>query len=797
MSHAPDKLDLEAIGTLDDPSVSHIVHHVVQFLRVVRSRINILIIAIVVSSLLGGLYYATATRYFQANASVLIIRNGGSEGSSSMGIDGENRRYMPTHEQLLKSAVVLSGVRQLVEPSHQVDFQGTRGPGVGVLASNISVSTAKGTNIIHVRYQSKDPDAAEAVLNSLLTSYKNFIKSTHGRTAEDVMEVLQQEKIQLKGEIDRKKERLLEAQRRFGDFTNGGETDHVHPLVERALALHTELTVAETERIKHQAALESIRAAIHSGADLNQFLMSAEQSVGRSVLMTALGINDRDVVGHTNLERTLLQDRATVQGLLENLGPNHPRVKEMTEKIRMTERHLAEYGERIRAQVGTLQSTTFGPTLTHMMEQALASAWHRENQLRAAFAEAKEDAVRLNRDLHEIQFLEREIGQLSNLYGALADRIASVDLAKDQGDIRSEIIKEPAASRVPVSPRLKTVAAACLFSGLVIGGVVIFVLDTLDDRFRSPEDVTMRLGAPTLAMVAQLDMTHQTGVEAVHTHVDPNSPECEAFRTLRTALSFNPEETQRLVVSSAEPGDGKTTVLSNLGTSIAQSGKKVLMIDADLRRPGLTALFALKREHGLSDVLNAPEPVEEVATRYVRGTGIPDLDVLPSGPRRPNPAELLTSRRLADLLAWAETHYDQILVDSPPVLAASDVMVIGRIVDGLVLVINPAKNRRRLVTRAYESLRTMGVTVLGIVANRIDQDQSKGYGYGYGYTYSYNYGGSDEETHHVEEPLPHAESPELAAPGSVSFELDSTAPWPPQTQQQVVHDGTTVPRKVA
>ncbi len=213
--------------------------------------------------------------------------------------------------------------------------------------------------------------------------------------------------------------------------------------------------------------------------------------------------------------------------------------------------------------------------------------------------------------------------------------------------------------------------------------------------------------------------------------------ESEAFRTLRTALALSPHETDQIVISSSEPGDGKTTVLVNLAISSTQAGKKTLLIDADLRRPGLTKMLGMQGASGLSDLLRSEGDIGEMTAQFVSSTEINGLDVLPSGPRRPSPAELLSGPRFGDLLAWADSVYDQVLIDSPPVLAASDAQMIGRLVDGLILVVNPTKNRRRAVVRAAESFTSVGIKIVGVVANRIDSDKNSDYGYGYGYSYGY------------------------------------------------------------
>ena len=216
-------------------------------------------------------------------------------------------------------------------------------------------------------------------------------------------------------------------------------------------------------------------------------------------------------------------------------------------------------------------------------------------------------------------------------------------------------------------------------------------------------------------------------------------PESEAFRTLRTTLAFSQENVGRITVTSSEPGDGKTTVLANLGVAYAQVGKRTLLIDGDLRRPGLTSRFGLRAQSGLSDILRSHESIGQMCLERIRPSGIDKLDVLPCGPRPSDPSELLSHERFSELLGWAETLYDQILVDSPPILAASDVAIMGRLVDGVIVVVQPHKNHRRRVLRAVENLVSLGVPVVGVVVNAVESETKAGY-YGYGGDYGYGYG---------------------------------------------------------
>jgi len=270
----------------------------------------------------------------------------------------------------------------------------------------------------------------------------------------------------------------------------------------------------------------------------------------------------------------------------------------------------------------------------------------------------------------------------------------------------------------------------------------------------------------------------------------PNAVETEAFRTLRTALSVGAEVCDRILISSSEPGDGKTTISANLAVAFAQAGKRTLVIDSDLRRPGFSTLLNLKGQLGVADVLASPEPPSESAPPLIHHTEVAGLDILPVGLRRPNPAELLSNKAFVELLAWADSEYDQILIDCPPVLAVSDAQIVGQLVDGAILVVRPEKNHRRSVMRAVESFQNTGCRVLGVVANGLS-DGSGGYGYGYGYAYEDGYGHStdqstdrqstgenqqENERHNDAQVAPHDHNTETE-----TIELFRTAPAAPPT----------------
>jgi non-specific protein-tyrosine kinase len=209
------------------------------------------------------------------------------------------------------------------------------------------------------------------------------------------------------------------------------------------------------------------------------------------------------------------------------------------------------------------------------------------------------------------------------------------------------------------------------------------------------------------------------------TLIDPRSPAAEAYRTLRTNLYFSSldQALETLLVTSAAPGDGKSTTLSNLAVTMAQGEKRTILVDADLRRPALHKLFGVSNSQGLTTMA-----VQEsaLAKPPLAETGVDNLWLLPSGPLPPNPAEILGSRRMEEIIAALKTHADVVLFDAPPVIAVTDAAVLGTKVDGVLLVISAGKTRREHALRARETLERVKVRLVGAVLNNAPPDQSMG-----------------------------------------------------------------------
>jgi capsular exopolysaccharide synthesis family protein len=738
-------------------TTAQVAYTLLRLVLAVRYRKNLVVVVMVAAGLLGALFYATATRRYAAKAGLLISQTGHDHLDTSIANeDLQRQNTMPTFENMIRSAKVLEGAMASLTPADQIDLAGVpKECCIAALQKNLDAKVVRSTSILQIEYRSKNPQVAVNVVRAVVQSYLDFMDRMHKGTAGDLSRTLTHEREELSNKLALKQQELLECRRHFADMGFRSDGKALHPMVQRAVYFNDALIAAQKERVEQEALLAAIRTAIVNGEDLGQYLMAVGDTVGREMLLNCLGLGSRDANTQAGLEQNLIVSRSELQTALQNLGPQHPDVIALGEKVRLTEQYLNLSQQRIRDNIAKLRESQLGPWLVQMVQQKADGARKKEQMLQTRFEETRTEAINLSGQLAQIELLERDVKRLSDMNDVLLNQIASLDLRQNGQDVRVAVIEEPTAATSPVFPRLSYVAFMTILGGFTTALVLVTALDAMDDRFRSVDEMQSRLGVPLLAMVQQSQPPESTGAGALVTHALPTSTAAECFRTLRTALTLTHPDAHQIVVTSAEPGDGKTTTLANLAACYAQAEKRTLLIDADLRRPGLTALMNMRGPRGLSEVLRSESDVSQLAPLHIKASGVEGLDILPSGPRPQDPAELLSGPRFSQLLAWAETVYDMILVDSPPTLATTDTAIIGRLIDGVVVVVQPVKNRRRLVTRVVERLELMKIPILGVVVNRTGTDAEQSYygyhnyGYGYGYGYGEEYGheqGSKPET---------------------------------------------------
>ncbi|MEX1224645.1 MAG: Wzz/FepE/Etk N-terminal domain-containing protein, partial [Pirellulales bacterium] len=611
--------ELASEGHLEETEgqTTHVVHAALRFAKVVWRRRIYLFAAMAAALMLGMFYYGTADRVYQASASVLVMQTGADVMNPNLSPDISRNGLIPTYERLFASDVVLNGALRLLAkmpPEARSDL--VRVPQqrhVEVLRRNLTASGVRNTNVIEISYRSSSPEAAAAIVSAVVESYLEFMARNHKNLSVEILTILENEHRQIDEKFRLKERELASARSRVGDLGLREDTREVHPTIARALNVNRKLMEVQTERLQLEASLAAIAETSRRGGDLQQHLMAMEPYLGQDVLRSAMGINPADQRLVPELESKLLDAKAKRDTLLAHYGENHPKVQELKQQIANTQQYLVSFQANAARRFANVDREQMVAQLQRLVGEKLIGARSYEQELATRYQELEREAIDLNDRLTEVTLLESDLNRLSQLRETLLSRMANIDFRQDQADVRITVVSDPKVDHRPVAPKLPLVLFLSLVLGCGSGAGIIYVLDLLDDRFRSPEEIRAQLDTQVLAVIRPLPPTDALGAAAVQVFSNPSAVESEAFRTLRTTLAFSGYERDRLLITSAEPSDGKTTVVTNLAASFAQAGKRTLLIDADMRKPGLSKMFSLRGTAGLSDLLRSDEPIAPLA----------------------------------------------------------------------------------------------------------------------------------------------------------------------------------------
>ncbi len=405
-------------------------------------------------------------------------------------------------------------------------------------------------------------------------------------------------------------------------------------------------------------------------------------------------------------------------------GPNYPQVKQLNAQVRSLDNEIRNETTRVVTQA----------------KDAYGVAQSAENQAKGML-DVKENALFAQRDdVLRLMLLSEEYEANRTMYESIMTRLqeAAVDAGLDNADL--SIVD---TATLPVEPSSLSPALLALI-GLVFGAfagmTLALFLEKMDTRLRDAHEIQEMLGLPSLAIIPQ---SHWKGKESDVEWVagpellrDPRSPFSESFRALRTSmrLSSTSRQSKVIAVTSCQPAEGKSTVSVNMAAAFAQGGKKVVLVDTDMRRPSVYKRLRMEGGKGLSEVLTGYYTLDEVTQTHETLT---TLDVIPSGTVPPLPADLLASDQMSEVVRQLRERYDYVIFDTPPVLSVTDPAIVAAQSDGMVLVIRQGYCTRRMLARAAEVLHDLDVKVYGFVFNGVDASLPEYYGYlGY-YTYEY------------------------------------------------------------
>lgn len=549
------------------------------------------------------------------------------------------------------------------------------------------------SRIIEVSYLDPDPKVAARVVNTLIEEFTSDLVKRRVSGIRALAEQLEKESRGTLEQLRKADERL----QRYNEANNLTSIDDKQNLTVRRLEEAIDnLTRIEQEVAQQDALLEQVQRGDHDVDRLFRLKPVMENDVVKNLLLE---------------EARLKQDLAAIEKKYRPLHPVYQDAETRLKDVRAAlEREVRKVAEAIRVQ--------------HV------EAGVRRDRARLVVEERQKEKLALDRMISEADNLRRERDGMKTLYDALVQRIKESDVAGGL-EINNVTVVEPAVPPTQrAKPSLRLNAALGLMLALLLGAGTAVLVDRLDTTVKTPEEIEDLTRLPVLGVVPEAGKEAET-ISAR----DSKSQAAEGFRTVRTSIMLAPragKQPKSIQLTSAGPNEGKTVSSMNLAIALAQAGQRVLIMDADFHRPQLHKHFNVENDGGLSTALVTEGPLEN----SIRPTSIPNLWVLTAGPVPPHPAELLGSPAFQGRLEEAESKFDRVVVDSPPVCAVTDACVMAPHADAHVLVVQPGLTARAGVKRAMGLLHSVGVNPLGTLLNRVPM-RSDGY-YAYYRYYGYS-----------------------------------------------------------
>ncbi len=613
---------------------------------------------------------------------------------------------------------------ELTTDAMQPDSTRTSAALAGFKAS-LQVSLVPNTRIIEIRYRSPDKNIASRVVNALANTYVEQNFKTRFESTMQASDWLSKQLVDLQVKVETSQEKLVKYQKEHEIL---GIDEKQNITTAKLDELNRELTSAESTRMEKESVYHLVQAgdsdSIAAAANVDG---AARGSSANSALLEKLREQQADV-------------KIQVAQLSTQFGPSYPKLAQLTTQLK-------EVDEQIQTEMRKVAARLRGDYL---------AAVQRESMLRSALEQQKQEANKLNESAIEYSLLKRDVDANRTLSEGLLERLKEAGVTAGLRSNNFRIVDTARVPTAPSGPNLMRNLAFAFPLGLSIGVGLAFLLESMDNTVRTPEQAQTISALPSLGMIplgsrstrelsGREKLALASSREAVElvTKSRPRSQMAESYRALRTSLllTFAGGPPKIILITSALPEEGKTTTSVNSAIVLAQKGTPVLLIDADLRRPSIHKTLGLGPQIGLSNVLTGTATLQQA---IIPSTILPDLFILPAGTPPPNPAELLASAKMKNVLEELRRHYDHIVIDSPPTLSVTDAVVMSTAADAVVLVIRSGHTTKPALRRARDILLQVNARVCGVLVNAVDLN-SPDYYYHYEYQGKYGHGYYQED----------------------------------------------------
>ena len=581
----------------------------------------------------------------------------------------------------------------------------------------LRVSLIPNTRIIEIHYRSPDKTLAASVVNTLITTYIEQNFKTRFESTMQASDWLSKQLVDLEMKVQTSQEKLVQYQKQHEIL---GIDEKQNITTSKLDELNKELTAAESDRMQKES--------------VYRLVQSSDPDTAAAAAVSAAGGNGG--AGSSGLMEKMREQQAElkiqVAQLSTQFGNAYPKVVQLNTQLKEVDAQL---------------QTEMTKVVSRVRSGYLAALQH-ESMLRQALDNQKQEANKLNESAIEYSLLKRDVESYRTLYEGLMEKLKEAGVT---AGLRSNNIRSVDKARVPTYPSEPNVPRNLAFAlalGLSTGIGLAFLLEGIDNTVRTPEQAQAISALPSLGMIplgsksgleaAAKRLTVASSREAVElvTQSRPQSQMAESYRALRTSLLLTSlgGPPKVILITSALPQEGKTTTSINTAIVLAQKGTRVLLIDADLRRPSIHKALGMGPKTGLSNVLTGNATLQQAVAR---SSILPTLFVLTAGTPPPNPAELLASSNMKDILAELREQYDHIIVDTPPTLSVTDAVVMSTRADAVVLVIRSGQTTKQALRRARDLLMQVNARVAGVLLNAVDLTSPDYYYY---YEYQGKYG---------------------------------------------------------
>lgn len=584
-------------------------------------------------------------------------------------------------------------------------------PYVSIFQSRARIEPIKESRLVRIHFDSYYPELAGRAPNLLAEEYIQMSLESRTSTTEQAKEWLAKQLEELKAKV----ERADEALQAFGskhDIISLEDKDNI--TLKRLSELNEALAKAEAERMAKEALYRQVKQ------DKDR-VFDAIPSILENKLIQ-------------DLKQTFIQLEAQYMRLSETFKPNYPEMMRLKNQMESTQKRLDIEVSKIIASI----------------KNEYESNLRREGLLRTAFEQQKGKALEMQQKSIQYNILQREADTNKDLYKSLLQRMKEVGVSGGFNASNIQVVDRAEVPRGPYKPdRHRNILMAAVI-GLFLGLGLAFFIEYLDNTVKTPEEVEQLVRLPSFGMVPEISCERRKSVPKGKSYPvelitcdHPRSMLSEAYRNIRTSLLLSSSEQppKRIVITSPNPLEGKTTTLINTAITLSQMGARVVIIDADMRKPRVHKVFDKGNGQGLSNFLSGSTKLWTV----IKKTDIQNLYYIPAGSIPPNPTDLLGSNIFRDMIQVLSERFDHIVIDAPPVLGFADAIVLSSMVDGVILVVLGGRTQKVALQRAKEALQQGNGKILGVVINRVNIYQTDYNDYYYRYNYYYGEGDKKKE----------------------------------------------------